>query len=273
MAGLLGSTSTTSSITNPLNAPTGTAAKITGVEDWQNSADQSVAGQVAKITAADSPLMQQARTASLQNMNQRGLVNSSMANTAGQSAVLGAALPMAQQDAATASSIAKYGADVRNDANKFNVQADNSMASQNLTGATQANAMQTEQANNLAKMEKQQGYNLETMGVQQTNDLAKLAAQIQGQKDVVGTQTEAAKDVAAIEAQYKSITQGSQSATSIMSNLQSSINAITMNTTMDAAAKTAAIADMRANAEESLQLIGALAGDIDLSNYISQIGL
>lgn len=295
MAGLLGSTSTSASSTNPMNAPTGTASMINGVEDWKNSTDQTVAGQVQKITAADSPLMQQARTTALQGMNQRGLVNSSLAGTAAQSAVLGAAMPIAQQDANTSASIAKYNADTRNNANQFNVQQQNAMTSQNLSGAQQSFSMSEEQKNNLAKMAAQQGYNLQNLSAQQfnelqrmataqgynlqnlstqqANDLAKLAAQIQGQKDVVATQTEAAKDVAGIEAAYKSITQGSQSAATIVSNMQSSINAITANTTMDAAAKTAAIADIKANAEESLQLIGALAGDIDLSNYISQIGL
>lgn len=65
------------------------------------TANQTVAGQIDQIIAADSPLMQRAATRADQQMNKRGLMNSSMAVGAGQAAVMDAALPIAQADAQT----------------------------------------------------------------------------------------------------------------------------------------------------------------------------
>lgn len=94
-------------------------------------------------------------------------------------------------------------------------------------------------------------------------DMGKLAAQ-----------TKAATDVAAIEAQYKNLTQGSASATSIVNKMQDSLNALMVNKDItDQTKRDALAADIKANAAESLNLIGALAGDVDLSSYISQVGL
>lgn len=60
---------------------------------------QGVAERVAAITSGNSPLMQQARTAGLESANRRGLGNSSIATQASEAAVLGAATPIASQDA------------------------------------------------------------------------------------------------------------------------------------------------------------------------------
>jgi hypothetical protein len=66
------------------------------------NADDTVAGQVAKLTAQDSTLNQMARTEGLKAANRRGLLNSSMAVNASQDAVLQNVLPIASQDAAQA---------------------------------------------------------------------------------------------------------------------------------------------------------------------------
>lgn len=61
--------------------------------------DDSVTTQVAAITAQDSPLMKQAATRGAQLANRRGLLNSSIASQAAQEAVIGAAAPIAGQNA------------------------------------------------------------------------------------------------------------------------------------------------------------------------------
>ncbi|WP_017182291.1 hypothetical protein [Sphingobium xenophagum] len=61
--------------------------------------DDSVAGRVAALTAQDSALMQGARTSGLKVANRRGLMNSSMAAGASETAAIGAATPIASQDA------------------------------------------------------------------------------------------------------------------------------------------------------------------------------
>ena len=63
--------------------------------------NMTVQGQIKDILDPNSPLMKQAETQALQEMNERGLVNSSMAVGAAQDAMIQNALPIAQQDAST----------------------------------------------------------------------------------------------------------------------------------------------------------------------------
>tara|TARA_R100001039_G_scaffold39097_1_gene43806 strand:- start:65 stop:1156 length:1092 start_codon:yes stop_codon:yes gene_type:complete len=65
------------------------------------SVNQTSQGQLHKMLASDSPLMQQAATMGNQRANARGLLNSSMASQAAQGAMISAATPFAQQDAQT----------------------------------------------------------------------------------------------------------------------------------------------------------------------------
>lgn len=150
--------------TAPYVAPT-TAPSTAPVTATQSTAGQSILGvapqqtvqeQIRGIIAENSPLMQQARATSRGQMNERGLINSSIANTAGQAAVLQAAMPIAQADAAMYADTAK---------------TNNAYANQFAT----ANNLQIR---DLQKMATAQGYNLETMSAQQINDMAKLNAQI-----------------------------------------------------------------------------------------------
>lgn len=60
---------------------------------------ETVAGQVAGIINANSPIMQQAQATALQRANDRGLGNSSLAVGAAQDAVLSAATPIGTADA------------------------------------------------------------------------------------------------------------------------------------------------------------------------------
>ena len=63
-------------------------------------ADASVASQLDKFLASDSPLLAAARTRAKQDANRRGLLNSSIAVQAGEAAALDVALPIASQQAA-----------------------------------------------------------------------------------------------------------------------------------------------------------------------------
>ena len=102
-----------------------------------NRATETAAGQVESLLAKDNPLLQRARTIALQNMNQRGLVNSSMAQGAGVAAMVDRITPIAQQDAATYSNRALANMDATNRANEFNVGQNNQLFSQGLNIASQ----------------------------------------------------------------------------------------------------------------------------------------
>jgi hypothetical protein len=70
---------------------------ISGSANMAGSDD--IAKRIAQITSQNTPFMQQARTTGLQQANQRGLSNSSMAVGASQAESMRAAAPIASQEA------------------------------------------------------------------------------------------------------------------------------------------------------------------------------
>lgn len=201
-------------------------------EQWAvDPKTQTVAGQLQSILASDSPLMAQARARAAQVANASGLANSSMAMSAADSAMYDKALDIATPDAATYA-----------DAGKSNVAAKNQFGMQN-----------NQLVGDIKKMDVQQGY-----------DMAKLEKQGQISKDN-------ALAVADIESKYKQLTQASSSATSLLNTAQQSYDRILANTALSTEARDAAIADVRANTINSLKMVGAISGDMDLSSFVDQI--
>jgi hypothetical protein len=123
-----------------------TPSLITATPTWNNTSDQTVAGQTAGIINSNSPLMQQARTTSNETMNSRGLLNSSLADTAGQSAVLAAATPIAAADAAQASKVAGTNVANTNSDITANQNALNASANTNAAAANTAQNLNTQVA-------------------------------------------------------------------------------------------------------------------------------
>ena len=112
---------------DPLGSASTYMANQGSTTDCTVDSDQTVSRQLKGILDVNSPLLQQARTNALQQMNNRGLLNSSMAISAGQNAVIQNALPIAQPDASM------YG-----NAAQFNANADNSMSLFNANALNQA---------------------------------------------------------------------------------------------------------------------------------------
>ena len=67
----------------------------------QVDANSTVQGQLSNIMNSGNPILERAKTRAAQAANKRGLLNTSMGVQAGQEAMLTAATPLAQQDAAT----------------------------------------------------------------------------------------------------------------------------------------------------------------------------
>ena len=99
------------------NAPT-----MAGPTTRNVTANETVSGQMDKILASNSPLLQRAKTRAAQAANSRGLLNSSMGVQAGEEAVLTTAMPIAQQDAATFNN---QGVTNQNAANQFGLSNQN----------------------------------------------------------------------------------------------------------------------------------------------------
>jgi hypothetical protein len=199
---------------------------------------QTVQGQIKGIIDANSPLMQQAETRANQQMNGRGLINSSMGVGAAQAALYDAAMPIAASDA-----------QAYNQNQQFNVGQEN----------------QFKNASN------SQGFDLAKMQETQRNQTAQLQQKFGYDKELTNMQSTSAKETAEIGAKYKNLTQASASAASLMNNASDHIHQIMMNENLDAAGKQAAINAYNANLNKALQLTGAFAGDVDLSTMLDEL--
>lgn len=117
---------------------------------WAVDRQQTVQGQLQDVIKTDSPLQQQARTAGLQQANDRGLLNSSIAVGAAQDAVIKSALPIATSDASTYARAGEYNTTEANKRDLENINAQNfaknqGMLAYNEAGAFNAGAYNTRQ--------------------------------------------------------------------------------------------------------------------------------
>ena len=130
----------------PTMASTYTPAMLGRPTQVDVNAPQTVAGQLANLENPNSPLIQAARTQALQQANASGLLNSTMAITAGDAAAYNAALPVAQQDATTynndavtnAAAANQFAVDNQNAINaagQFNAGAQNTLTGEKMTQA------------------------------------------------------------------------------------------------------------------------------------------
>jgi hypothetical protein len=87
--------------------------------------DGTVKGQVNDIIDQNSPLMQRAADRANMQANSRGLLNSSMAVGAAQGAVMDAATPIAQADAASVNNINQVNTASLNNSTQFNAESAN----------------------------------------------------------------------------------------------------------------------------------------------------
>lgn len=107
----------------------------------------TTAGQISSIISSGSPLMQQARTNAAEMANQRGLLNSTQAISAGEQGLINAALPIAQTDSGYYNSAMQKTADAMNANAQFNAGQTNTALGQ----ASQAsNALENTLLNNLS---------------------------------------------------------------------------------------------------------------------------
>ncbi len=178
-----------------------------------------VQNQLQSIVAKDSPLMQQAARISNQKMNDRGLVNSSMAIGAGQDAVISQAAPIAQADAAAYNTAMTNTANQENAARQFGATASNNVQLSN------------QAATNEALKSQQQGT------IQLTN--AKMTADTQVALGNLDTDTKAA--LTAMDDRTKSLLQSNQGASNAYVQAVTNIGQIQTNPNLGEAAKKAAI--------------------------------
>lgn len=145
--------------TDPLKSIVGYNAEKTAVDPTK----ETVQGQVSNVINKNSDVMKLASTRAKQGMAGRGLLNSSIAVQAGQAAVLDAALPIAQQDAATYTRNKEANQNAGNQALQFTAGSQNQGALQQLTG----------------------NQNLESIGAQGEQQRLNIGAQTAGESQLI----------------------------------------------------------------------------------------
>lgn len=206
--------------------PLGSVSGVTAAQRQINPATDTVQGQVKSIIDDDSPLQQQAVTASKQDANSHGLLNSSMAVQAGREATYKAALPIAAADASAYNNVGAANQAATNRASEVTAQAQN------------AGAMLLEQ------------------GSQQRKTQAEGAAQGIQLQTLRGDQAQGLADT---EAQYKTLLQSSAGAASTFNVIAKNIQDITADVMTSSEFKATAVAAQIQLLKSSLAVIGGIA--------------
>lgn len=221
-----------------------------GATQWSVSPDMTVQSQLKNVMDQNSPLMQQAKTQGLQMANDRGLLNSSIAESAAMDSMYKAALPIAAADAATYAKSAS-----ENAGNATNITNSNTSAATSI--ATNAANNDTSRANTAAN-------NATTVATNAANNETSRAN--------AKLQTDAAAALGLNDAEYKKLTQASSSAAQLMTNYQSQVAAMLRDTSFgDTASRQAAIDQLTNATKAAIQMIGATAGNLDIADYMSQL--
>ena len=281
---------------------TGYTADTAALTTLSPETNQTVQGQLTGILAANSPLLQQARAASLAQMNQRGLTNSSMAIGAGQEAVIKSALPIAAQDATTFANAGQLNTNLANQNAQFNTgqtntgyqftEAAKNQAALANAGAQNQASQYTSSALNQAALTNAANQNQAAQfsaGMQ--NEASKqyatsLNASVQTMLDqsmkyalsnadantkieLQNIDAETRKDLAATEAAYKNQMQASQSANDIFQQVSKNIADLMANPDLDAAGIAAAVKDQQSYLKNALGILSATSGIKDLKTLVT----
>lgn len=258
-------TTVTQQVPDPV-APAYTQTATVAATPWVVDKNMTAAGQFKDLSAENSPLMQQARTKALEQMNGRGIVNSSMALTAGDQAAYNAILPLAQQDATTYANAGQFNA---GQTNQFGLQNNaqaytqsNMAQGQGYTQANMAlankyglNNMAVNQGYTQANMGLANGYTQANMGLANGYNVTNAATQQGYTQANMKTQAEIQKEFAGATALYSNLANQTATATGIQQWGLNSIQGIE-SSDLSADAKNAAIARITSYLNDSWKIQG-----------------
>lgn len=213
---------------------------------WNVTSDQTVEGRLQSIINPNNPIIASARADAIDEMNARGLSNSTLATTAADKAAYQAAIPIASQDAATAAKASGYNSDIQN---QMSMQ-DKSLASSEKIA--QLNADTTKY----------------TAGLSADTQKAIAALNADTQKTIAGLDNASRLQVQQLQNDNQKLLQTNSSAATAFNQAMVAVANIEQSTTMDGPAKTAAIAQIMQQLQMQLKTIGAVAG-IDLSGTLN----
>ncbi len=220
-------------------SPSGEAYAPTRTVDFGN---ETVQGQLKGLMDSESPFIQQAQTQAKQESNARGLINSSMAVTAGQDAAYRAALPVANADAQTYKSAGDINFGAQNQAGQARLNTALQEGSQARLAAHQSTLDEGRQAR-LANNQ----YNIES-----------LLQQLKGAQ---------AKELSQLDANYKVAMQSSDSAARLFTQSSSDIAKILADPNIPAENKQSQVDKQIQILQSGLAIIGGI-GNMRLNDLL-----
>lgn len=230
--------------------------------------DDTVQGQLDKVLAKDSKVIQRANARSNSRLAGNGMINSSMGIQAGQAAVIDAAMPIAQQDATTNFTANQKTVDAKNAAGQFGAAAENQVSLANAqlkTDVSKANAGMINEAG------------ARNSQAQNEQMIARLDADTRVMLSQMDSQTKTT--LATMDAANRQLLQQSQAAQDMFKQTVADITAITQNQAMTPEAKDAAVQTALNLLREGLATTSEVTrtqteavGSLDLGKYFQTGG-
>lgn len=218
----------------------------------------TVASQIKDIIDSGSPLMEQAETNAKNQMNSRGLINSSMAVGAGQNAVIAAATPIATADASTYAQAGRDTTSAQNTALASEAAAKNTAGLQDATQQTATSQFNTGQTN--AALSTASGA---------SNTAAQQAQQNTANLDNIKANRAVDLQISQLTTSNQRILQTSQGAQALYSQMLQNLSNIITNPNMSEAQKTTALNDGVQQLNDGLAVMSTIAGIPDLKSLLN----
>jgi hypothetical protein len=257
-------------------------AQLGNPTQWNVTAPQTVAGQVQALSDPNGALGKQAIAQGLTIANDRGLINSSIAQTAAQTSLNNLALQIASADAATNAKAGGYNADMNNQfatqntnsqntAQQFNAGQNNNLQLGNLQSQT---SLATTQMNNASaqataqlqakteefKAKLNAGTQLTLADKEAYTKLQLADADAKTRINLANIDAKTRADLGVVEANYKNVLQTNQSAATLYQQTTQNIAQIQMSKDLDAAAKDQAIKNQQTVLADGLKILGGISG-------------
>ncbi len=252
--------------------PAPQSAQFTPVTRTLDAANETTQGQMGALLAKDSPYLTAARARASAAMNQRGLLNSTLAGTAGEAAAIDAALPIAQADAGAYQVQAGKNQDAQNVAGQTNAAAENQfkLSDKGFQQQKDINTQQflhtqglnTQQFNYQAGLNQQQFQHQTDLNTQQEQAQTRLATLDQSFKTALAKlNQDQAKELQALTAGYSATLQRDRNAAEMYMMAMQAIGQGYSNGNLNAAQQQALAASTISTLGAGLNFVAAASGN------------
>ncbi len=266
--------------------------------------EQRVDAELARILGEDSLLMQQARADAARQANARGLQNTSMAAGMAQDAMVRAAMPMAQQNAAQAAARELANTENRQEAGMFTASEQNRLSAIEAELGQSLNVFNSEQLNQAEKIMAQMRTALEQQDAAAYNNAAQQLADLQrdaqaqqsdidfqmsqAEADAINNrnaqiidsvtrlnaqflQNQGGADIATIQGTYQQLIATNQAAASIYNAGLSAMGALMDNPDMTPQQVASGLSAIQNTIEASLRMLSNI-NDMDFGDLVAGAG-